>query len=385
MPERLIFIVGDFPPMTGGIARYLFQIVRHLPPSQVRVIGLPTPGSRQFDLRQPFSIQRLGLPQNWGPTSRQFKFLGPFYLQALLQGPRPDFILCGAAHHSLMLPAWLMYRLRGIPFAVFTHGLDIRRPQTRRNRELFNALLRAALIVFSNSRATADMAQRIGAGAEKIQVVWPSIEPGELTSAIPPEALRRKYGLEGKKCILTVGRLVERKGFDMVIRALPLVCEAVPAAHYLIAGTGPTEGELKALVSELGLSDRVTFAGYVPDDELAAYYRLSDVFAMVSREIPEKGDLEGFGIVYLEANLFAKPVVAGRSGGVSDAVVHEVTGLLVEPANPADIAVAITRLLKDPSLAGRLGENGKQRVLREFSGRVMADRVDERISPKGIG
>jgi phosphatidylinositol alpha-1,6-mannosyltransferase len=240
---------------------------------------------------------------------------------------------------------------------------------------LFSALLRAAQVVFAISQGTANTALGLGVKPERIRVIHPAVNPAQLASKIPPEMVRQRYGLQGKKCILTVGRLVERKGFDTVIRALPAILEVIPEAHYLIVGGGPAEAGLKALVADLGLETYVTFAGPKSHDEVADYYLASDLFVMISREIPGKGDVEGFGIVYLEANLLGRPVVAGRSGGVADAVVHEETGLLVDPRDPAGVAAAVVRVLSDSDLAQRLGENGRSRVLSDFSGAAAAQKV----------
>jgi phosphatidylinositol alpha-1,6-mannosyltransferase len=240
---------------------------------------------------------------------------------------------------------------------------------------LFNALLRAAQVVFAISQGTANTAVDLGVTPERIRVIHPAVNPALATSKTPPKTVRQRHGLQGKKCILTVGRLVERKGFDTVIRALPAILEVVPEAHYLIVGRGPVESGLKHLAADLGLEQHITFVGYVPDNELAAYYQTSDLFVMISREIPGKGDVEGFGIVYLEANLLGKPVVAGRSGGVADAVMDEETGLLVNPCDLGEVSAAVTRLLSDPALAHRMGETGRARVLSDFTGATAARRV----------
>jgi len=375
MPDQILFSTANFPPLGGGISHYLYEIVRCLPPDQVQVVGLPTPGWEVFDSQQRFSIRRLGVPARWSPSSPQFKFMPPFYFWRLACERQTRFIMCGQAHHSLLLPAWLLRQIKGTPYGVFTYGLDLLRPQTRAHRGLFSALLRAAQVVFAISQGTANTALGLGVKPERIRVIHPAVNPALLTSKTPPETVRQRHGLQGKKCILTVGRLVERKGFDTVIRALPAILEVIPEAHYLIVGGGPAEAGLKALVADLGLETYVTFAGPKSRDEVADYYLASDLFVMISREIPEKGDVEGFGIVYLEANLLGRPVVAGRSGGVADAVVHEETGLLVDPRDPAGVAAAVVRVLSDSDLAQRLGENGRSRVLSDFSGAAAAQKV----------
>jgi len=174
--------------------------------------------------------------------------------------------------------------------------------------------------------------------------------------------LRAKYGLNGCKVILTVGRLVERKGHDMVIRALPAVRDAVGAVRYLIVGSGPEEQRLRALSSDVGFRDDVVFVGHVRDEELPAFYACCDVFVMPCRALPGRDGIEGFGAVFLEAAASGKPVIAGRSGGIADAVVEGATGILVNPTDVKQLASMLTRLLLNRDEAARLGRNGRQRA-----------------------
>jgi phosphatidylinositol alpha-1,6-mannosyltransferase len=361
--------------MSGGISHYLYEIIRFLPPEHVRVIALQSQGWQDFDKEQAFSIRRLKLPLKSNNSSSHDKYLAPFFFKEMLREKDASIVLCGQAYHSLLMPAWLLQKLNGSHFGVFTHGLDLLRPQNRRYKWFFNQFLLAAEIVFANSQASANIGQNLGVKPEKIHVVHPSVNISRLKSSITPQDVRQQHGLYKKKCLLTVGRLVERKGCDTVIRAMPLILNTVPDAHYLIVGSGPWESRLKSMVIEMGLERHVTFTGYVPDDKLSAYYLASDVFVMISREILEHGDLEGFGIVYLEANLLGKPVVAGRSGGVTDAVVHEETGLLVNPDDLREISNGIIRLLSNPEFAKTLGENGRNRVKSSFNGRIAAQEV----------
>lgn len=160
---------------------------------------------------------------------------------------------------------------------------------------------------------------------------------------------------------------------------MPKILSVIPESHYLIVGDGPYKEELLKIVDQLDLNANVTFAGPKPHCEIADYFALCDVFAMVSRDTSKKGELTGFGesfgIVYLEANSFGKPVVAGRSGGVPDAVLHGQTGLLVDPYSPVEATEAILYLLCNPDQAKRLGETGKKRALTEFTGKVAAEKL----------
>jgi phosphatidylinositol alpha-1,6-mannosyltransferase len=151
----------------------------------------------------------------------------------------------------------------------------------------------------------------------------------------------------------------------MVIAALPELLDWVPDALYLVAGTGPDADRLQRLVSDRGLESRVVFAGFVPEAEKAGYYSTCDVFALISRQVGEQ--VEGFGLSLLEAAACGKPVVAGRHGGALDAVVDGVTGILVDPLQPGEVATALRKLLTDPDLAEEMGREGRQRVLAELN------------------
>jgi len=174
-----------------------------------------------------------------------------------------------------------------------------------------------------------------------------------------------RHHLQEKNVVLTIARLVERKGIDVVIKAMPMVLEAIPNVVYLVIGLGPYKGKLERLARDLGLEGRVIFVGHVSDEELPLYYCACDVFVLVSRTLTDKGEMEGFGIVYLEAGACGKPVVAGRGGGVEEAVEDGVTGLLVDPLDVGEIAEAIVRILKDKELAKRLGENGRKKAMKQ--------------------
>jgi len=187
--------------------------------------------------------------------------------------------------------------------------------------------------------------------------------------------IRRRHNVEDRMLLLTVGRLVVRKGHDNVIAALPLIKKKIPGVHYLIVGDGSHRKNLEEQVMSAGLCNNVTFVGYVPCEELGAYYCACDLFIMISRELP--GSVEGFGIVYLEAGAVGKAVVAGRSGGTSDAVIDGETGVLVEPENVEEVSAVVTGLLLDPQQRELLGSNGKRRVLQEYSWGSVAERFGD--------
>jgi phosphatidylinositol alpha-1,6-mannosyltransferase len=174
--------------------------------------------------------------------------------------------------------------------------------------------------------------------------------------------------------ILTVGRLVERKGHDIVIRALPAIVERVPTARYLIVGNGPNETALRQLVRDVGLDpEQVRFCGRIPAEQLAAYYSLCDAFVMPNREVG--ADTEGFGIVFIEAGACRKPCVGGQSGGAGDAIIDGETGILVDPTSPSAVARATISLLTDSQLSARLGGAARSRIETNLQYSHVADNI----------
>lgn len=373
--DHIVFITGEFPPMGGGIARHLYTIVNQLAPQRTTTICLPTPKSLDFDRQHHFTVRRLRLPMKWDVGHPLFKLLAPAYFTRLVRVKNADIVLCGHAHHTLMIPCWLNWRIRNVPFGVFAHGLDVLRAQSMSHRKVFNSLLCSATVVIANSQSTAGIVQKVGVDPNKIFVVNPGIDSERLRSKTTAKTIRQQFGLTDKRIILSVGRLVERKGHDVVLKALPQVLQEIPEAHYLIVGSGTNETKLKILAKNLHVENNVTFVGQIQDDELGAFYAASDVFVMISREIPEKGDMEGFGIVYLEANSFGKPVIAGRSGGVEDAVIDGINGLLVDPNNPDQVSGAIIEILSNPALAQKLGDTGRTRTVNDFSSETCAQNL----------
>ncbi len=230
-------------------------------------------------------------------------------------------------------------------------------------------LINKAALILGNSRFTAERIRMRGFKGP-VEVLNPGVDPAAFHPGVDTKEVRQQYGLDGHPVLLTTARLVSKKNIAGVLNALPRVIEQIPNVLYLIAGDGEERDQLETLCDELSLRSYVRFLGYVENSRLPALYRASDLFVM-----PTKG-VESFGISFIEANACAKPVIAGRSVGMTDAVIDGKTGLLVDPHNIDEIASAIIRLLKDRELARRLSENGRRRVEQEFSWEKVGDRLE---------
>jgi len=371
--SSLLILSTEFPPESGGIGKYAFKVAEQLTTFGYRVVALTNrmDGSDAFDQQAPFPVYRVG-HDRW----RYLKGLALAWKAAAVLKKHPcGYILATSWPYAGTL-AWLLGKWFALPYGVIGHGLEITRYTAR---GLIGAwcrtVFRQSQTAFVNSTFTRDILLQRGIAPDHIGLLYAGVDAQRFQPGPPDVELRARYGLVGKKIILTVGRLVERKGHDMVLRALPEVARYVPEVAYLIVGSGPHQAALQALARRLGVDRMVRFAGEVEERHLPSFYRLCDVFAMPNRAVPATGDVEGFGLVFLEASACAKPVIGGRSGGAVDAIVDGVTGLLVPPLDVGEIAEALRRILTDAAYGARLGQCGRQRVVRELTWTAVARRL----------
>ncbi|MBI3814636.1 MAG: glycosyltransferase family 4 protein [Nitrospinae bacterium] len=352
---KSLMISSDFPPIPGGQSRFLFDLWSNLPGNEIIILAPKINGWGMIDSDLSFPVIRLNIPLQNGFLIKSLKtLLLLLHAVKLIFFKKVDRIHCGQVL-SAGFVGYICHLLFKTPYFPYVHGADFLEFKLKSlSKALLNLILKNAALIIANSNFTKNSLIEFGISRDKIAVINPPVDYRLFERCGNVEKLKDEYGLKGKKILLTLGRLVERKGHDYVIKALPGVIQEIPEIHYLIAGNGPHKLELEKLAEKLNIKDYITFAGFIPDEELPAYYALCDIFIMVSREIKEKGDVEGFGIVYLEANSAKKPVIAGRSGGISDAVEDGVNGIMVNPTDEKEIADAIIKLMKDDeNRAGR--------------------------------
>ena len=385
---RVLLITPQYSPDVGGCARLLQGAVDYLHEQGHRVevltFGAPLAAAiRAFDEAQSYRIHRVA-PQRVPGTSSLAMFSR---LIALNSRGRFDVVFCGVAFPSAAL-AFFCQHVMSVPYVIYSHGEDITVVKDSRCRTaLFRRVLHKARARMANSSFTRREMAAVGVPLEDISVVPPGIDVAnyENPDARLVEALRLRFGLSGKRVILTVARLAERKGHDMIIQALPSLCRDMPDVHYLIVGKGDPS-RLQNIAQERGVADRVTIVEYVPDAELPALFHLCDVYAMVSRWDPTAKEVEGFGIVYLEAGACGKPCVAGSAGGATDAVEDGVTGFIVDPLDLSALQKALHTLLTDHKSAVLMGAAGRSRAKGCFDKTTVLRRMEQVIaSAAGVG
>lgn len=361
--KKSLLISLDFPPNVGGVAAYWQRVCYGFSVAELVVL---TPVLRAPEKMGEVQVLKRRLLARFFWPRWTLGLIRTFFVARKHQIRQ----LIAAQLLPLGTIAYVLFKLTGLPYIVQVYGMDIvAAQQSPRKARLTRLILGSARAIVANSEATARLAQSCAGKDVKIVVVYPVPEVAEARSSTIDE-LRSRYGLNDKRIILTIGRLVERKGHDKLIEALPAIRHEVPNAVYVIVGDGPDKGRLSTLAKEQG--DAIVFTGAVSEDQRNAWLSLCEVFAMPSR--PLAGDIEGFGMVYLEAAAFAKPVVSGNRGGVTEAVEHGVTGLCVDGSSATEIAAAVTKLLKEPAFAKRLGAEGKRRMETKWDWAVMLNR-----------
>ena len=344
-------------------------------PAQSLVVSTGAyPGSTESDRQFPQIIDRAAIRAT---RLRTINGLGLWTARAsrLARRHHFGFAWCGELKPA-GYPAWWLAKRHGVPYGVVVHGtelllLDHNIGKSRFKRWTASGLVTGATVLVANSTWTASLARRIYERpdrpdlAARVQVVPLGTEPGQFRPGIDTRDVRARYGLEGGPWLLTVARLEWHKGIDTVIRALPAIRALHPGVRYAVAGLGPRGDELTRIAGQAGVHHAVKFLGFVPEADLPALYNAADLYVGVSRY--HELLAEGFGISLVEAQASGIAVVAGRSGGVADAVRDGETGVLVDPESPGAVAVAVNRLLTDDPLRRRMGAAGRQAAETTFN------------------
>jgi phosphatidyl-myo-inositol dimannoside synthase len=366
--RRTLIVTNDFPPREGGIQSFVHGLATRLPPGTVTVYAPAWKGATEFDARQPFPVIRhptsLMLPV---PTvSRRAAAIAREY--------GCDTVLFGAAAPlGLITPA---LRRAGVTRVVaLTHGHEAGWAALPGARGLLRRIGdEVDVVTYLGEYFRVRLAGALSPEAAKRMVrLTPGVDVTFFRRPAGGTSVRARLGLTGRPVVVCVSRMVRRKGQDTLIRAWPRVRADVPAAMLLLVGDGPYADGLRRLARRLGVSDAVLFTGSVPWPELPGYYDAADVFAMPCRTRRAGLDVEGLGMVYLEASATSLPVIGGASGGAPDAILDGESGYVVGDISGA--AARIIELLADPGKARAMGEKGLAWVDREWRWEVAATRL----------
>ncbi|ONM46092.1 glycosyltransferase family 4 protein [Nocardia donostiensis] len=357
---RTLLVTNDFPPRPGGIQSYLQALAGQLPPDDLVVYAPRWRGDShtRFDAEQKFQVVR-------HPTTLMLPT--PLVLRRaarLLRSENCDTVWFGAAA-PLAVMSPVLRRAGAERILASTHGHEVGWSMLPGARQTLRVIgENTDVVTFVSKYTRSRFAAAFGPNAA-LEYLPPGVDPEVFRPDPAARAeLRQRYGLGDRPTVLCLSRLVPRKGQDVLIVAMRRIRERIPGAVLVIAGGGPYEQYLRTLAESCEVTDSVVFTGRVSSGELAAHHTLADVFAMPARTRGAGLDVEGLGIVYLEASASGVPVVAGRSGGAPETVVEGETGRVVDGRDVDRIADAIIDILADRDAAAAMGAAGRAWVQR---------------------
>ncbi|EFV14375.1 glycosyltransferase family 4 protein [Segniliparus rugosus] len=372
--SKALLITNDFPPRPGGIQSYVHALATRLPADSLVVYTASWRNEaeqRAFDAAQPFPIVRhprsLLLPNPW--TARRS--------QELVREHGADSVWFGAAAPFALLANAV--RSAGAKRVVAsTHGHEVGWSMTPGARQALGRIGSTVdTVTYVSHYALRRVRRAFGPGVDFVRLA-----PGVDAERFQPDpqlrgAMRERHGFGEAPVLLCLARLVPRKGQDVLIKAMPKVLREVPDALLVIVGSGPCEKNLRKLADEHGVTDRVRFIGRVPEEDLPAWYAMADVFAMPCRTRGKGLDVEGLGIVFLEASAAGLPVIAGDSGGAPETVREGETGTVVSGRSVQEVGDAAVRLLSDPIRASKMGVAGRAWVQESWGWDTSAAKLAE--------
>ena len=372
-PSPILCITNDFGPRAGGIETFVIGLIERLPKNSVIVYTSSQEGSEPFDQAwlQNFGVRVIrDKSRVLLPTFRVGRVV-----RKVLREEGVSKVFFGAAAPLGLLSHGLR-RAGAQRIVALTHGHEVWWskvwPFTLAMRRIGNGTDHLThLGDYTKSQISRALSRRAISSMVKIA---PGIDTDHFSPQNSSASLRAELGLSDKKVIVSVGRLVHRKGQDTLVESLPRILSTVPDAHLVFIGEGPHKDYLLKRATELQVLDAVTFIGRIQYAELPRYICVGDVFAMPSRSRLAGLEVEGLGIVYLEASACGLPVIGGKSGGAPDAVLEGETGFAVDGTSPVEVAEATIKLLQNPELAQAMGVRGRQWIIDEWRWELWATR-----------
>jgi len=373
---RTLIVTGHFPPSHGGVQRFTAEMARHLPPEQVVVAAL----TRSDEMgASDVEDRRFGAPVH--------RIRGPWYANPRFTREVIDLAQrheCEAAWITSAMPLGAIapvLRRAGIErVTVSTHGMEVGWSRVAPARSVMRSLSRSIDVLTYLGEFTRPHMERVIAPEVELRKLTGGVDVDQFHPGASADEVRALHGLEGRRVVVSVSRLVPRKGQDMLLRAWPAVLRRHPDAVLLVVGDGPHRRVLEQLASDLGVSAHVRFAGMVSDAVLPNYLAAAEVFALPCRTVWHGLQPEGLGLCTLEASATGLPVVVGDSGGAPEALIDGQTGIVVDTDHVPGLADALCTLLDDPQLARRMGNAGRRWVEQHWTWQQMAARLAETLT-----
>lgn len=376
---RLLLVTQDFPPNTGGIETYSMELAKRFVnfAEDFAVMAPSHQNASQIDDTLPFPVYRIPVKNSLLPLAAPFPVMYYMLEKRFDTALHAQWQTSGSSIFSKKMGypknIYVAAHARELLISPFNgdSGWFSRKLHSRR-KKMFAKIDG----FFPVSNYTASLLHKEGIPKHKTHVVGNGTDPS-VFKPIDTRDLAEELNVQNQKVILSICRLVPRKGLDLVIKAVAELVKKRKDIVYLIGGTGPDEKKLQSLVSEYELENHVRFLGRIPNHKMAAYYSLGDVFVMPARNEPP--DVEGFGIVFLEANSCGTPVIGSKTGGIPDAVVHGETGFLIDNNNLEQLINYLEELLNNPELAHNMGAKGRERILEKATWDHVADSILSRM------
>lgn len=376
MTEKILCVTNDFGPRAGGIETFVMGLIERLPRNTVIVYTSAQGDTKEYDQRwlDQFGVRVIrDRSKILLPTPRVSRAI-----KRVVATEKLEIVFFGAAAPLALMAQGI--RKAGVrKIVALTHGHEVWWAKLWPfNWAIRYIGARVDHLTYLGEFTRQEISRALSSGARDAMVkIAPGIDTEHFAPQASAEDLRASLGLRDKKVIVSVGRLVHRKGQDSLIAALPEILRRHPLAHILMVGEGPYRDHLEKLVKDLKLEGAISFIGRIQHADLPRYISVGDIFAMPSRSRLAGLEVEGLGIVYLEASACELPVIAGISGGAPDAVLEGETGITVDGTNPAEIASAVISLLDDPLKASAMGRRGREWIQSNWRWEIWASKFGE--------
>lgn len=348
--KKILLLTENFPPIEGGSGRWFWELYTRLTEHQVTILTHDIDGGQQFDNGHDLNLIRFPMScPEWGFKSiKGLTFYWSLFrkVKSLIKSHNIDEVHCGRVIPEGVV-GWLLKKVTGVPFVCFVHGEDVETAATSREQSLLvKHVCKNSEYLICNSENSANLVESLGfAARDKCVVLNPGVDTQKFRPAPPDADFREKLGWDDKFVLLTVGRLQKRKGQDYLLRALPKLLNTFPNLHYAIVGRGECEDLLRALVVEYDLIDHVSIHTDLDDEQLIKCYQQCDVFILPNRTIGN--DIEGFGMVLVEAQACGKPVIAGDSGGTRETMNIGKTGHIIDCSSTENLLNGLSPILRN--------------------------------------